>query len=187
MWQQAGIFLISSLLDAYIFILVLRFFLQWFKADYYNPLTQLIAKISAPLVKPLSHLLPTIKYINTAVLAAVMLVEIVKIYLLVWFGSHMLINILGGVAWALGDLIMHVSNVFFYAILVQVILTWIKPQGGNPVLEIVYRLALPVLKPFQRIIPPIGGLDLSPLPAMLLLKAVSFYVAFPLMVWGLHQ
>jgi YggT family protein len=186
-WQQASIFLLGSLLDCYIFILVLRFFLQWFRADYYNPLTQLIAKLSSPVVNPLSRILPTIHNINIAALVAIVLLEIIKIYLLVWLGSHTLINILGGVTWALGDLLTHVTNLFFYAILVQAILSWLRPQGANPVLEIAYRLALPVLKPFQRIIPPVAGFDLSPIPAMLLLKAISFYIAFPLMVWGLHQ
>ncbi len=183
--QQAGHMLVTTLFDLIILVFLLRLFLQWVKVDFYNPLAQFIAKVTAPLINPLQRVIPTIHNINLSALIIVLLAEIVKISLLLWIGAFHVPHKIGVVIWALGDAINHTVNLFFYAILMQATISWFHPQGGNPLLEVLYRLTQPILQPFQRIIPLIAGVDISPLPAMFLLKLISMCIAYPIMKQGL--
>jgi len=185
MLRETGLILVNILFNFYILIVLLRFFLQWVRADFYNPLTQLVTKLALPVVWPLQKIIPTWRNINFAALTGVLILETLKIMILLSIGALSLPHWLGAIIWACGDAINHAANLFFFAILAQVLLSWLRPQGGNPLLEIIYRLTQPLLKPFHRFIPPIGGLDLTPIPVIILLKLISFYIAYPIMAYGL--
>jgi YggT family protein len=183
--KEAGLAVIDILFNIYIFIVLLRFFLQLVRADFYNPLTQLIIKLSVPVVWPLQKIIPAWRNINFAALIAVFILETLKIVVLFSIGALVLPHLLGAIVWACGDAINHTANLFFFVILMQALLSWFRPQGTNPVLEILYRLSHPLLRPFQLIIPPIAGFDISPIPVMIILKLISAYVAYPIMAHGL--
>lgn len=177
--------LIDTLFNIYIFVVLLRFFLQLVRADFYNPLSQMIIKAALPAVWPLQKIIPAWRNINFAALLAVLILEILKIITLYSIGTLHLPHLLGAIIWGLGDMINHIASLFFFVILIQAILSWIRPQGANPIVEILYRLSSFVLRPFQRIIPPVGGVDLSPIPALIILRLISYFVAIPIMAKGL--
>jgi YggT family protein len=80
-------------------------------------------------------------------------------------------------ATALVNLVLLTLRLFTFAIIVRVVLSWIAPAGYNPALAIITTLTEPILRPFRRVIPPLGGLDLSPLFVIIALMAVTIIVA----------
>ncbi|MFN7096502.1 MAG: YggT family protein [Gammaproteobacteria bacterium] len=185
MVREAALMLVDILFNIYIFVMLLRFFLQLVRADFYNPLTQLIFKLALPVVWPLQKVLPPWRNISFAALLGVFILEVLKIIVFFSIGTFRLPHVLGAIIWGAGDMINHVASLFFFVILLQAILSWIRPQGANPVIEILYRLSALLLRPFQRIIPPIGGFDLSPIPVLIILRMISYFVAVPIMAKGL--
>lgn len=169
------VFLVSSLLSLYIIIVLLRVLLQMTKADFYNPLSQFIVKATHPVLKPLQAGLPTVYRIDLAAVL-VMLVLQVAIGLIQFPG----LSVLATLIWAFAEVISLVINVFLFCIFVVVILSWINPGAYNPAISLLNSLTRPVLVPIQRRLPPMGGLDLSPLIALLGLQVLKMLLIPPL-------
>ncbi|NNM59885.1 MAG: YggT family protein [Legionellales bacterium] len=185
MWKETTLVLLQSLYSAYIMLLLLRFFFQLVRVDFYNPISQVVVKLASPIVFPLQKIIPSWQNISFSTLVAVLLMEALEITVIfpkAGFGH--LPHFTGAVIWIAGDLINHVANLFFFAILIQALMSWLHTQSGHPLLEILYRLTLPILKPFQRMIPPIAGIDLSAIPALFLLQCLNLYVGNFLLLQG---
>lgn len=185
MWKDTSVALLQNIYNTYIMLLVLRFFFQLVRADFYNPVSQVIVKLASPVVSPLQKIVPSWQNISFSALLAVLLMQTLEIAVIFpkeGFGHvpHMS----GALIWIAGSLINDVANLFFFAILIQALMSWFQPRAGHPLLEILYRLTLPVLRPFQQLIPPVGGIDLSAIPALFLLKCVMLYLGNPLLLTG---
>ena len=148
--SNAGLFLVTTLFDLYLLVLVVRLILAYSRANYFNPVTQVIIKLTQPLVAPLRKVIPNYKGIEFATLLLIIVFEIIKILLI----RHTLKLIL---------------NTFFYAILIQVLLSWIQP-GNTPATQLLSQITAPIMRPMHRLVPPIGGMDLSPIPALIILQ-----------------
>ena len=170
--SDAGQFLIHTILGLYVLVVMLRLLLQLVKADFYNPVSQFVVKVTAPALRPLRRVIPGYAGID---LAAVVLMVIVK--LAEWWLVLYLQDVSPGIGallvLAIGDLLKLLLNVFFFAILIQVILSWVNPGAYNPVIGLLYRLTEPLLAPARRLIPPISGLDLSPLVVLVGLQLLQ--------------
>ncbi len=168
-------FIIDALTSLYLLVLLLRIWLPVLRADFRNPLAQGILKLTSPLVVPLRRIIPPIGRIDTATLVVAFAIQYVAV---------VLILLVYGVAPGMGvialtaviKLVSLSINLFAYAILIRVILSWISPGQYNPATAIIGTLTEPVLAPFRRIIPPLGGFDVSPVFAMILLFAVNIVV-----------
>ncbi|MBB71102.1 MAG: YggT family protein [Legionellales bacterium] len=182
--HNAGLFLLQVLFDLYIFIVILRFMLPLIGADFYNPVCQFVIKFTKPLTHPLQKLIPCYKRIDFSVALLAVALEVLKVIALVLLQAGTIPNIAGIVVWSIGELLNQVLHIFFYSIIIQVILSWLRPTRYNPFLEIIYRLNSPILRPIQRLIPPIGGLDLSPIGAILLLQITTIIISQPIMAFG---
>ena len=165
--EQAFEFLINAAFDAAILLFLFRFILQIVQVDYYNPLTQFIVKYTKPILKPLSNILPTI-------------------YLNIEIATGMMPNILGILIWAVGDLIYYFLHLYLFAILGLAILSWVKPTGGNALMEILYKITMPLMRPVRRVIPPMGGIDISPIPVLIGLKFLSILLVEPIVTVGMR-
>lgn len=168
---DAGHFLIKVIFGFVILMVMLRFLLQLVRADFYNPLSQFVVKLTTPLLKPLRRLIPGyggIDFAAVVVMVALQLIEYVLILALL--GKSM--SVVGLLVFALIDLAQLAVMVFIVTIFVQVILSWIQPGGYNPMLAVIHQLSAPVLRPFQRLIPPFSGIDLSPMVALIVLFLV---------------
>ncbi len=174
------VFVLDVIFSIYILFVMLRFLLQVVRADPYNPLAQFLVKVTNPALRPLRRIVPTWGRVD---LAAVVLMLALQITFLI-----IVLMIKGAGAFSFGalffsavhDLLRLAINVFFFAILIQVIISWINPGGYNPALALIYNLTEPVLRPAQRILPPVGGLDLSPLVAMVGLQLLNMLLLPPI-------
>lgn len=168
-------YLISTLFDLYAFVVMLRFLMQLTRADYYNPVSQFVVKITDPLLLPLRRVIPGIGGHDIAALVLCFLVLLVKFALLLMIGGIGLSGWAGVVVAAIMGVhrqvgvIGTVFDVFFFSILAMVILSWVSP-GGNPISGLLRSITSPILTPIQRVMPAMGGFDLSPLVALILLQ-----------------
>ena len=181
MFINIGLFLIQSLFDLYIYIVILRFLLQTMHVGYFNPLSQFAIRFTQPMVKPLQKIFPEIKNIDLAVLLLIIILELIKVTLLLVLQLQALPNMAGLLLFALANLINKFIMFYFYAIIIRVILSWITPTHHNPVFFALTQLTEPVLHPIRRILPLLGGFDLSPLLALIILQLLSLAVVTPLM------
>ena len=165
-FSNAGLFLINTVVNLYLFILSVRLILAWSRANYFNPITRFIITVTQPVINPLRRVIPNIKNLETATLVFMVVVEVLKFLLLSFlFFSIPIVTL---IILSLLDTIKVILSTFFYAILVQAILSWVQVSyTASPVVEVLERLTSPILRPLRRIIPPIGGIDITPIPALI--------------------
>jgi len=174
------VFLITAVFEFYIMIVIMRLMLSYFRANFYNPLSQLVIKLTGPLVKPLQKITPGYKGIDFAVVVLLILLEMVKLTLITLVGMHAFPNIVALVLWAVAETVEQFLKFYIFAIIGRVILSWVgsgAPQMA-PIQEILYLITEPLMAPARRIIPPISGFDLSPLGLLLLLQATSIMLGY---------
>jgi YggT family protein len=168
-----GLFLIETLFDLYVFIIILRMLLQLIHADYRNPLAQFSIKFTQPLLTPLHKFIPHYKNLDLAVVSLAIIFSMLKFITLSLVSFYQFPNI--GMVFLLSiiDIVQKIIMLYFYAIIARVIMSWLAPMQQSPILFIINRLVEPLLRPIRKIVPLIAGLDLSPLVALILLKVVS--------------
>lgn len=161
---SAGISLINTLINIYLLLLMLRFLLQASQADYYNPLSQSLVKITQPVVRPFQGVLgPVMKRFDLATLVAGFLVKVISIVILLKMAGAGMPRLdglaLAGVAAVLGTIL----KIYFFALIVMIILSWVAPRANHPAAVLVMQLVEPIMAPVRKVIPPLGMLDLSPI------------------------
>ena len=174
--QNALVFILRTLFDLYVLTFALRLLLQWAAVDKRNPLVQFILRTTNPLVIPLRRLLPAVGRIDTATIVALLGLQLMGTALLVGIGCVGEPAIWQILALAMLKVVRLALSVFTWAIILYVVLSWVSPGGYNPGAALVAAVVEPVLAPFRRLIPPIGGLDLSPLFALITIQALSMLV-----------
>jgi YggT family protein len=174
---EALIYIIQTLGSLYLLIVLLRFILQLVRADFYNPLSQFIVKATQPLLKPLRRLIPSIAGLDTASLVLAVLVQLLlMVVTLSLMGFNPISVIPQLLVWSLIGVTSLVFKVFFFALIVSVILSWVAPGSYNPGAQLVNQLCEPLLAPFRKLLPNLGGLDLSPIFAFIALNLVDRFV-----------
>jgi YggT family protein len=157
--MNAMSFLITTVFDLYLMVVILRFWLQWAKADFYNPFSQFIVKATHPILAPMRRILPSMGSIDTASIVLALLVVLVKMLVLTLLAGAA-IDILTLLLFSLISVVKEAGVLLFWLILIRALLSWFN-QGHNPIVMMMTQLTEPVLAPVRRIIPPMGGLDLS--------------------------
>ncbi|HKK05018.1 MAG TPA: YggT family protein [Gammaproteobacteria bacterium] len=189
-FSNAASFLLSTLFGLYLLAILLRFLLQVVRADFYNPVSQFLVKVTNPLLKPLRRVIPGWGGIDIASLVLLVLVMLVQLFVLRALGDGYfgipIPNAPGLFLFAVVQLLALTLTVYFWTILIQVLLSWVSPGGYNPVVYLLYQLNGPLLRPAQRLIPPIGGLDLSPIAVVIALQLVKILVISPLLAFSLR-
>ena len=178
----AAIFVIQTLGSLYLLIVLLRFILQLVRANFYNPLCQFTVRATQPLLKPMRRVIPSLFGLDMSSLVLAILVQMV-IFAVVLTLSYMSFNILGLLAWALIGVFTLFLKVFFFAIIISVILSWVAPGGASPAAELVNQITEPALAPFRRMLPSMGGLDISPILAFMVIQLLQSYVIPPLAMY----
>jgi YggT family protein len=168
-------FVITTLFSLYIMAVMLRFLLQRVRADFYNPISQFIVRVTNPPLKPLRRLIPGLGGVDVASLVLMLALQMLSLTIIVLlrgvsvgFGTLLLLSVT--------ELVDLAFNIFIFSILIQAILSWVNPGTYNPVSAILGSLTEPVLRPVRRLLPPMGGLDLSPLFAILGLQVLKMLV-----------
>ena len=174
---EALIYIIQTLGSLYLLIVLLRFILQLVRADFYNPLSQFTVKATQPLLKPLRRFIPSIAGLDTASLVLAVLVQLLlMVVTLSLMGFNPLSVIPQLLVWSLIGVTSLFFKVFFFALIVSVILSWVAPGSHNPGAQLVNQLCEPLLAPFRKLLPNLGGLDLSPIFAFIALNLVDRFV-----------
>ena len=162
-------YLIGTLIDLYVAAVLLRLLLQMVRADFYNPLCQFLMKVTNPVLVPLRRVIPSIGRLDTASVVLMLVLEILGIWIISRIGSTGM-NLQQIVAFSAIKLIMTLLLTYFFLIIASVILSWVGQKMRHPIIPLVYQLTEPVLKPFRKFIPPIAGIDLSPLFALIAIR-----------------
>jgi len=168
--QDVGGLLISVFFGLYIFMLMLRLLFQILRADFYNPLSQAIVKITNPLLLPLRKIIPGLWGIDLASVVLLFLLQALELWLLLWL-KNIPISLPVLAIFTVGYLLKSVVWIFLGAIFIRIILSWVMPHGAghNPVVNLVYSVSEPILRPARRMLPPMAGLDLSPMVVVVIL------------------
>ena len=173
--QQALYFIIKTLAQLYLLVLLLRFWLPLLRADFRNPLAQGILRITSPLVVPLRRLLPSFGRLDTSTILVAYALQYLTILVLLALGGHMVATVPILVT-TLIELATLSLNLFFFVILIKIILSWVAPNTHNPATALLGTMAEPILRPFRRVIPPMGALDVSPIFAIIMLQAAVIFL-----------
>jgi len=171
--QNALTFVFRTLLDLYIITFALRLIMQWIRADGRNPLSQFIIRVTNPLVIPARRFVPSFGSLDTATLLILVGLELLATGVLINLACIGAPDIGQYLTLTLLRLIHLALRVYLFIILIYVILSWISPGGYNPASALLSAMAEPVLTPLRKLIPPIGGLDLSPLFALIIIQAIT--------------
>ncbi|MBT8136250.1 MAG: YggT family protein [Gammaproteobacteria bacterium] len=162
-------FILSTLFDLYIITFVLRFMLQWTRADFSNPLSQFIFQLTNPLVRPVRRFVPGFRGIDFSTLLIAYLLTVLASVVSNLVLGQPIVNVPGLLLGSLIALGFMFLQIMMFLIIGQVLLSWFAPY--HPVSEVLRTLTAPVLRPIQKIVPPIAGIDLSPLFALLAIQA----------------
>ncbi|MBT8061481.1 MAG: YggT family protein [Xanthomonadales bacterium] len=174
---RALTYLFSTLIDLYVVTVILRLLLQWVRADFYNPLSQFLVKVTNPLLIPMRRVIPSIGRLDTASVVLAFLLELLGLLIVSAINSLQ-------IAWpqlallAVTKMLLAVLWLYFFLILVVVILSWVGSRFRHPIVPLIFQLTGPVLRPFRKFIPPIGGIDLSPLFAMIAIRFLILLLGY---------
>ncbi len=174
--MNALIFIVDTLLSLALFVALLRLFLQWTRADFRNPISQAVVRITNPLVMPLRRILPPIAKLDTASVVTVAIVALADVAIVSRLHGE-LPTALVLLRQAAVEIVRVSLWTYFYAIFLYALLSMIAPGGYSPVQSLLTSLCEPVLRPIRRVIKPIGGLDLSPLWAGIAIQALLILLA----------
>ncbi|MBC3384058.1 MULTISPECIES: YggT family protein [Pseudomonas] len=174
--NTAAVYVLQTLGSLYLLIVLLRFVLQLVRANFYNPLCQFIVKATQPLLKPLRRIIPSLFGLDMSSLVLAILVQLalMALTLLLTYGTTG--NPLQLLIWSIIGVTALFLKIFFFAMIISVILSWVAPGSHNPGAELVNQICEPALAPFRRIVPNLGGLDISPILAFMVLKLIDMLV-----------
>jgi len=175
------LFVVGIVFSILIFTVLMRLILQIVRADFYNPISQFILRMTNPMLLPIRRIIPGLFGIDMAAVLLLVIIEalnIVVTHTLQGIGLHTPLLFLSEL---LGMIIQHVAQLFFFSILVLVLISWINPAASfHPIGKLAHQIAEPLLRPARKILPPLNGIDLSPILAIIILAAVMFLIAAPL-------
>ncbi len=176
--DTAGTYLLQTLGSLYLMIVLLRFVLQLVRADFYNPISQFVVRATRPLLNPLRRVVPGFGGLDLSSLVLALLVQLAVMALILLLAGVGLPLALWPqlLVWALIGVAAMFVNLFFYALIASVILSWVAPHSSNPGAQLVQQLCEPLLMPIRRLLPSLGGLDLSPIFAFIALNLMEMLV-----------
>lgn len=172
-------FLLSTIFNLLTLLFLLRFFLQLFRAPFNNPLSYMVVSLTDFAVKPARRIVPSWGKIDLSTLILALVAQLLLQFCLLWL-RDLPISLVGNTIWtsligmSLLGVFRAVLDVFFYAILLQVILSWVNPH--SPISSVLNSLTKPILSPIQRILPTAGGMDFSPVVALILIQMLNVSV-----------
>jgi YggT family protein len=180
------VYLIQTLLSLFLLAMLLRFLLQLVRADFYNPISQFLVKVTNPLVLPLRKVIPGYGGLDLASLLLAMLLQLVGIAAILLLNGIGLPSIPLLLVWSVLGVISLLVNIYFFALLAMIILSWVAPGGNNPAIYLLYQITEPVMAPLRKLLPPMGGLDFSPILVFVLINIIQIALRHLADGVGLH-
>ena len=172
----ALVFIVQAVSTLVLIAFMLRFLLPLFRADFHNPIAQAILKVTSPLVIPVRRILPSIGKLDTATIVVCFAIKYLEILIISFMTGVRPGPMFIAIA-ALFGLAMLAVNIVMFAIIIGIVISWIAPGTHNPRPALVHTISEPVIRPFRRLIPPIGAIDISPIVPLILLGALRVLLA----------
>ncbi|MDH5300896.1 MAG: YggT family protein [Gammaproteobacteria bacterium] len=181
--SNAGTFLIQTIFGLIMLVFMLRFLMQLVRADFYNPVSQFIVKVTNPVLVPMRRFIPGLFGIDMASVVTLILLQMAELFLVALVLGHMP-QPMGLVVLSMAELLDLLINIYIFGILIQVILSWVNPGAYNPAVSILYSINNPLLYRARNLLPPVSGFDLSPILVMIGLQLISMLVVAPITDFG---
>ena len=172
-------FLLSTVIELYTMVVLLRVWMQWARCDFYNPFSQFVVKATQPIVGPLRRIIPAMGPIDSASLLVAFILCVIKaivLFMVITFQPIIWIS-------ALLILLKTIGSLIFWVLLLMAIMSWVS-QGRSPVEYVLMQLADPLLRPIRNLLPSMGGIDFSPMVLVLLLYVINMGIAEVLQATG---
>jgi YggT family protein len=170
--MPAIIYIVNALLQ-YLLVtaFLLRVLLPLARANMRNPLSQAVLRVTNPLVLPLRKIFPPIRRVDTASIIALVIVQVATTIIISLLSGYL--GTPAGIAKQVAvALIVSLLQLYSFALFIYVLLGWIAPASYSPASDVLGSLCEPLLRPVRRLIPPIGGLDFSPVFVLIGLQAL---------------
>lgn len=177
-FANSATLLVSALGGLYLLAVLLRFLLQVAKADFYNPVSQAVFKVTNPVVRMIRPFVPGYKGIDFSTLLLAVIIQFVLIYTLIYLNQEYRMPALGRIlTWAVGGVILFIINIYYYAIIAAIVMSFIMMFSGtvnpHPVLRLIWQLTDPVMAPVRKVLPTMGGMDFSPIIIFIAIQILS--------------
>jgi len=177
---NVGVLLVNTLGGLYLLAIMLRFLLQVARADFYNPFTQAIVKVTDPAVRLFRRIIPGYRGLDFASLVLALLVQCIATTLLISLSGFGIPGAGLVVSWSVIGLLSLVLNIYFWGMMISIIASFIAPVSGHPALLLIRQLTEPLMEPFRRFLPSMGGLDLSPIFVFLAIQIIRTTLIMPM-------
>lgn len=178
---NAGSYLVDTIIGFYLFLVLARFWMQWTRSDFRNPIGQFIITLTNPFIIPLRKFIPSIGTADTASIILALLIASIKTWLLASLSNIQ--PALEQIAiYAVSEVIRYSIYLFIFVVFVRIISSWFNPYGYNPLMAPIISLSEPLMAPARRITPNLGGLDLSPMLVFIFLNLSLILIADPIQV-----
>lgn len=181
--MTATVFLIQTVFGFYILAVMLRFLLQCVRADFYNPLVQFLVRITNPLLLPLRRFVPGYRGLDLASVVLAFALQLLEVLLVTALfgrsldiGDVLLVTVM--------ELLKLLINIYLWGVIIQAVLSWINPDPRHPAARVLAQLTAPLLRPARRLLPPVSGVDLSPVLVVVALIFVSLLLQDLLGMWS---
>jgi YggT family protein len=166
-------FLIFTVIDLYVSVLLLRVWMQWVRADFYNPFSQFIVKITQPVISPLRRIIPSVGPLDSASVLLAWVLVLLKLIFINWLLNPVLFFQWVYIPLSFIELLTAAGKLVFWLVLVRALMSWIS-QGRSPVEYVLIQLTEPLMAPIRRLLPAMGGIDFSAMILILILYALNY-------------
>jgi len=184
--NEALIFLIKTAINLYCMVVLLQLLFQYFGFNLPPSFSQLILKATHPVLTPLQRIMPVYHKINFALITLLVLLKSLELLLTTLLMYGFVPNLFSLIIWPMGEILSQTINLLFFAILIVGALSWFAPRSHNPFTNLLTQVTEPLLTPARKWLPTIGGIDLSPIVVLTLLKLLEIVLAHPLKALGLR-
>ncbi|ALB63974.1 Integral membrane protein YggT, involved in response to extracytoplasmic stress (osmotic shock) [Cronobacter condimenti 1330] len=166
-------FLVKTVIELYVMVLLLRIWMQWARCDFYNPLAQTVVKFTQPVISPLRRIIPSIGPIDTSSLLVAFILSTLKFPLLMLIQSGGLsldpFNLVVGLL----SILKSAGFLVFWVIIIRSLMSWVS-QGRSPIEFVLIQLTEPLMAPIRRVLPAMGGIDFSAMGVILALYLLNY-------------
>ena len=184
--NEVTVYLVQTAISIYLLIMLMRFLLQLSLADFYNPISQFLVRATNPVVLPVRKVLPAKGRFDAASLLLAILIQLIGIIALLMMNNFSLPTISLLLAWSVVAVLGLLVKIYFFALLGMIILSWIAPGTSNPAAYLMFQITEPVMAPFRKVLPAMGGIDFSPILVFILINVIQIFLRNLAAGLGLH-
>ena len=183
--MNGGVFLVRTLFEFYLMIMMICVLLRMSKANYFNPLIQMLVKLTDPLLKPVRRVIPSVLGFDLPGFFVLFVLKLIELYLLLLITDVKPVFV-ALVVWAVAAILKLLVNVYFFAIIVQALMSWFSPNP-SPLSHVLFQLTEPLLSRVRRFMPNMNGVDITPIPVMIILQLINIVFLNYLLALGMHM